>query len=117
MSSYKCLIKVARCHRSPEGAAAVTSGRDSASDPSQGGGRSLRRSLLGSGGLLLRHCLLRSSLRGQGGLSLLSSRSGLFTPVRSRGSLGLRCRTVCHRLRLGRGRGISNLKQWAELEI
>ena len=95
----------------------MASGRDSASDPSQGGGRSLRRSLLGRGGLLLRHCLLRSSLRGQGGLSLLSSRSGLFTPVRGRGSVGLRCRAVCHRLRLGRGRGISNLKQWAELEI
>ena len=101
MSSYKCLIKVARCHRSPEGAAAVASGRDPASDPSQGGGRSLDR-----GGL--RHSLLWSSLRD---LSLLSSRGGLFTPVRGRGSLGFRCRAVCHWLRLGRRRGINRLKQ------
>ena len=101
MSSYKCLIKVARCHRSPEGAAAVASGRDPASDPSQGGGRSLDR-----GGL--RHCLLWSSLRD---LSLLSSRGGLFTPVRGWGSLGFRCRAVCHWLRLGRRRGINRLKQ------
>ena len=73
----------------------MTTRRDSASDPSQGGGRS--RSRCG-----LSHLLLRGGLRfSRSGLSL--GRGSLLS--RGGSGLGLGC-AVCHWFRLNRRRGL-----------